>query len=332
MALCLDFLFQHWLVKEQIAGKSLQTILKVIKYTIRNRKLRYSFTNEGEPLSSFDVAKHRYGGTFTDQQVENVHTFLWMMVVMATCAIVSGVLVPVGYAQEKVMTHLINWEEATGFTGCYEKLSIHYCTFISVIVVVLVYEFVIHPLFSRCLPRVSIMNMFLLGTIMTFMWIMSLLTIETIACQDQLYSGKCVFTDESSRVNMNYRWLLIPESMCGLSSFCIILSALEFMWSQAPSTMKGMILGFGYTFLGLSALLHTAIASPFIFRKPVTVSWENIKLTCGIWYFLMEGMITLVVLIVITVLLQRYKKRNKRNSYFDPYATCITAASYNQDS
>ena len=55
------------------------------------------------------------------------------------------------------------------------------------------------------------------------------------------------------QVNMNYRLLLIPESnMCGLPSFCIILFTFEFMWSQAPST----VLEFGYTFFGLSALLH----------------------------------------------------------------------------
>ena len=124
----------------------------------------------------------------------------------------------------------------------------------SVVVVVLLYEFVILPVFSKCLPRVSIVNTFLFGTTVTFMWILSLLITETVVYQKRLYLGECVFTEEI-KVNINYKWLIIPEFMHGFSTFLLIVSAFEFIWSQAPSTMKGMVLGFGYSLLGLSVLL-----------------------------------------------------------------------------
>ena len=310
LALCSDYLFQYVLTKEQIIGKPLQIILKVITYMVKSRKFKYNFTHNEESLSLFDVAKYRYGGPFTAQQVENVRTFLWMLIVIAVFAVTCGTLIPLEYAQDKVLLKTISWDRCTDLPKCYEKLSIRYFDYIFVIVIVLLYEFIMYPLFSSCVPRLqlSTTSMFLLGTLITIMWTTSLLIIESIAYQIGKYHGKCLFT-ESSKLYVDYKWFLLPKSLHGTASLLFILSSFKFVWSQAPSTMKGMMLGFGYSFLGLSALLHTAIASLFIFQKPVTVSWDHIKLTCGIWYFLMEGLITLMAMVLISVIVQIYKKR-----------------------
>ena len=309
LALCSDFLFQHTLVKEQISGKPLQTTLKVILYIFKNRKFRYNFMHNEKSISLFDIAKHRYRGPFTAQQVENVRTFLWMITVIAFFAVICGILFPLEYAQDKMMFNTISWEGCTNLPVCYAKLSIHYFGYIFVIVMVFLYEFIVCPLFSRCMPRLSTTSIFLLGAILTVLWIISLLIMESVAYQAGLYHGKCVFT-ESSKLLLDYKWFLLPKSIHGIASLLLILSSFKFIWSQAPLTMKGIMFGFGYFFLGLSALLHTATASLFIFDWPVTVSWDHAKLTCGIWYHLMEGLITLVAVVLITVVVQIYKKRN----------------------
>ena len=309
LALCSDFFFQHALIKEQISGKPLQNTLKVILYIFKNRKFKYNFMRNEESLSSFDVAKHRYGGPFTAQQVENVRTFLWMITVIAFFAVICGILFPLEYAQDKMMFNTISWEGCTNLPTCYAKLIIHYFGYIFVIVMVLLYEFIVCPLFSSCMPRLSTASIFLLGAILTVLWTISLLIIESVAYQAGLYHGKCVFT-ESSKLLLDYKWFLLPKSIHGIASLLFILSSFKFIWSQAPLTMKGIMFGFGYSFLGLSALLHTATASLFIFDWPVTVSWNHAKLTCGIWYYLMEGLITLVAVVLITVVVQLYKKRN----------------------
>ena len=306
LALCSDYLFQHKLVKEQVIGTPLKTTLKVISYTYKSRKFKYSFTQNEEPLSSLDVAKHRYGGPFTDQQVENVHTFLWMIAVIAMFAVICGILFPLEYAQDKMMFHTISWEGCTNLRTCYTKLSVHYFGYVFVIVIVFLYEFIVRPLFSNCMPRLSTVNMFLLGAVFTVLWIISLLILESVAYQAGLYHGKCVFT-EASKLHIDYKWFLLPKSMHGIASLLFLISSFKFIWSQAPSTMKGMLFGFGYMFLGLSTLLHTAVASFFIFD---IVSWDHAKLTCGIWYYLMEGLITLVAAVLISIVVQIYKRRN----------------------
>ena len=331
LALCLDFLFQHKLVKEQVAGKSLRVILMVIKYTIGYRKLgnNYSIATESATSSRFNVAKHMYGGPFTSQQVDNVRKFLWMLMVIATCTIVFGAMAPMDYAKAKLEHHLQVWQESYsyGIKGCYKSMTIRYNSSFFVMALVFLYEFVIHPLLYRCLPKMRITSKFLFSTSCFFLWIKSLLAIEIVAYHQQTMTSnytsfsRCVFTKKPD-INISYKWLFISHFTSGLSQFLLTSSAFEFIWAQAPSSMKGLILGFGYSFVGLCTLLHTALASPFIFKKIAQhVSWEHAPLTCEIWYFLMEGVIVLVVLIVLSVLVKRYNKQKQRDAYFDPLAS-----------
>ena len=102
LALCFDFLCQHWLIKEEIIGQSFRETIKIIKYAVRNRRLRYDFVNDDILPSQFDVAKHQYGGPFTAQKIENVRTFLWIVAILAACGIVFGAIMPIEYAREKL--------------------------------------------------------------------------------------------------------------------------------------------------------------------------------------------------------------------------------------
>ena len=68
----------------------------------------------------------------------------------------------------------------------------------------------------------------------------------------------------------------------------------------------------------MSVVLHTIVASPFVFIKHIP--WDHAPLTCRMWYFLIEGVIILVVLIVTGVLVKKYKKRRLS---FDLYTSSV---------
>ena len=165
-----------------------------------------------------------------------------------------------------------------------------------------------HALFDTCIPKERITSRFLLGTVL-FLWIMSLLGIEAVAYHRN-NRVKCTFTTYSE-ISISYKWLLISDFLMDLSSFFLIFSGLEFIWAQAPSTMKGLILGLVYT----HSWVWDLCCIPYCFLHlhsrslPVHVSWKHTKLTCGILYFLMEGVIIFLVLIVLSVLIKRYMKK-----------------------
>lgn len=321
VALCTDYLFHRWLIKEQFTQNSLSLIWKVIKYTIKNRNLRYDFTTEELP-SQFDIAKHRHGGPFTAQQVENVCTFLWLLVIIAFSTLLCGAITPIWFAKEKIENHLHNWQQTRALTGCYEKLSVRYSDYMFPIILVLSYNFIIHPLFSKCLPKLGIISTLLLGTILSFVWTVSLLAIVTLAYYRNHHlnfsnnSVGCIFigSDNDPEMHISYKWMLVPGLINSLATFLLVLSALKLFWSQTPSVMKGLIMGLFYAFLGMSSILHVGIAYPFFYKNPIDVQWEHAPLTCGIWYFIMEGVIILAAIVVISFFARSNKKRNEYTS------------------
>ena len=102
LALSSDFVCKQWLVEQHLTKKPFSEVLKVIRYSIRKRKVRYEFItgDDDEIPSLFDVAKHQYGGPFTSLQVDNVRTFLKVIAVLATCGILFGAIMPIEYARE----------------------------------------------------------------------------------------------------------------------------------------------------------------------------------------------------------------------------------------
>ena len=72
--------------------------------------------------------------------------------------------------------------------------------------------------------------------------------------------------------------------------------------------MKGLVLGIACALFGLGALIHASISEVFTTKAAV---WENAPLTCGIWFFVMEGTVVLFGLIVVVVIVKVYKRRER---------------------
>ena len=328
IVICSNFLCQRWVLKEEVIGKSLTEVVRIIKYTIKHRKMRYDFAANGssameELPSPFDIAKHQYGGPFTTTQVNNVRTFLWMLAVAATCAVVFGAIMPVEYAREKVQQRWEGYNEAIGIKGCYQKLTLRYEDYLLVCFLIVLYEFVVRPLFHRVFPNSSILGKFIFASGLFVLWIVSLLAIEAVAAYNGSTTGnssvlaqECIFkqTSHDPDFKIGRMWFLIPDIFSGISCFLLVLTGIEFIWAQTPSSMKGLMFGCAYTLLGFNTLIQTIIAYPFLFSVR-EIDWH--PLTCGVWYFLMEGALILVALLIIAVVVKKYKKRSQNRTVYE---------------
>ena len=311
IALALDFLFHSCLTKEQPTGKPLSLIFGVVKFSMKHR---HSFVIESETPSRFNIAKRLYGGPFMNQQVEDVKSMLRIILLIAICSIVGAAFIPVEYATFKIEKSLMTRSGPNVISGCYERMTVHCNDFFFTIGIVVLYEFIIYPLFHKCLPRLRITSQFLLGIVFFLFNILALLGIETaVYIQNNNNIPKCIFT-KGIEINVNsyYKWLLIPGLTGGLSTFLFILSAIKFIWAQTPYFMTGLAFGIMYAFLAFYTFIHLGIASPFLFIN--SVPWDHYPLTCGIWYFVMQAVITLVALIVGLITVKKYKERTRHDS------------------
>ena len=102
--------------------------------------------------------------------------------------------------------------------------------------------------------------------------------------------------------------VVIPDFFSGSSRTLLYVTTFEFIWAQAPSTMKGLIVGVAFAIFGLNTLFHGVIFVPFL--KYATLDWH--LLTCGIWYFIMESVLTLVALTGTLMVVAKYKKKGKK--------------------
>lgn len=311
VALILDFLFHSCLIKEQPKGKPLSLIFNIIKFSVKHR---HSFRNELETPSKLNIAKHIYGGPFSSQEVEDVKSMLRIVMLIAIGSIVCAAIIPVEYATKKIELNLLKWSRSNGLTGCYQRLSVHYNDYFFTIGIVVVYEFIVHPIFHKCLPTLKITSQFLLGIALFLLRILALIGIETAIYHTKKNVSKCIFTHRlDSSVDINhYKWLLLPGLTGGLSTFLFILSAIEFIWAQTPYFTTGLIFGITYAFLALYVFIHLAIGSPFLFIDHV--HWNRYPLTCGIWYFVMQAVIALIALIVVFIAFKKYKERTRHDS------------------
>ena len=103
---------------------------------------------------------------------------------------------------------------------------------------------------------------------------------------------------------VDYLWVIIPG--VAYSSFVSILRS---HWNRiylCSSTVQyeGTDVWNYYVLFGLGASIQTALSTPFLNKQP---AWEKTPLKCGIWYFMLQGVIVIVDFVAAAVIIKKYK-------------------------
>ena len=89
LALSINTIFRDWLFIDRERQNPLKIVVKVLynALTTRRPRVRSAFSHDGrEPPPRIDLAKMRHGGKFSNEQVEDVKTFLRLLVILAVVA------------------------------------------------------------------------------------------------------------------------------------------------------------------------------------------------------------------------------------------------------
>ena len=262
-----DCCFSHWVVKEPVTINPLKLIYQVLKYAVKNKypRLRSAFTYwEDKPYSRIDLGKNKYGGPFTIEQVEDVKTFFRILAVFGFCTpmfiLFSSLhhLFYIQYFDKQFLLSLKNNSVAKYIKSCYYEYFALNLNFITIIFLVPVIEFTLYPLLmkSNCCINFSIRTKFLLGIFVTLLYELHLLGIELVVTQtSDLHNSTCFYYVNSETVSLY--WLIPPKVLFGIATYIILTSSLEFIASQAPYSMRGLLLGIGILLYGLSTSMSS---------------------------------------------------------------------------
>lgn len=316
LAVCMYFLFNHVLVKEQIIQNPLPLIWKVVQYSIKNHNVQQRFSSLKDH-SFLDIAKTIYAGPFSSEQVEDVKAFFRVMTVIITCTLPHSGTTSIIAVKDSLLPHLQDFPSTSpSHSDCYRALTITHANFIFTVVLVLLYQTIVQPLFYNCIPKVNIATKFIIALALYMVRILALLSIESASYHYRIQTNTANITrcytlqnGHHTIINVHSEWIIVPEIINCLSLFVLILASLEFVCAQAPFNTKGLIIGIAYAVFGGCSLLQTGLLVPFHYVEETV--WKKAPLTCGIWYYLIQAVLVFVCFVLMTVVIRRYKSRTR---------------------
>ena len=330
IAMCLtvvvitNYLFCNQLIKEPVTQNPFKLVYKVVRYAIKTKhpRQRSAFTYWEDDLPSrMDFGKIKYGGPFTTEQVEDVKILIKTMGII----LVVTFLVPheLKFLEHEIYTTYI----AKLFGKHHTKNVFHHCfskdlltnvhTIIGLLLIPL-NEFLIYPLFHRCIS-IKIRWKILLSTLILLAGLVVLTILITYArskyIETQLpynYTLYCLSHEKPNSLTndiIDYRWFILVEFLFTVSYTMLIIGLIEYFCAQVPYSMKGLVAGCYYGCFGLSVMFNYGLSRIFTAKLHI---WEsNTTFNCEFWYFLTKIIPVAMAAFVVALAIKYHKKRKR---------------------
>ena len=289
-------------------------IYKVLKYSWRHKipENRSAFTYWEEDIPRrIDLGKNKYGGPFTNEEVEDTKTFLRILPLLL--CLFGYHLAGDGYsAPEQLLT-----------TSCPSLpvllLIVANPLHISLLIAVLgipLYRLVIIKIF----PKVLMLTKMWIGLYLSLLQVMVYIivvvnhsntsrehdgpikhSLTTVCLEVRIgrrdYNATCI--PNNDHIDNTYLWFIIPQLINGLSSLLVSMTMFEFICAQAPRTTQGLLIGLWYATFSIRFLVVGILDSCITERR----SWlicEGVK-----------GFLILVSLVLFSCVSRNYCYRQR---------------------
>ncbi len=294
------------------------------------RRSAFTFSENYIP-SRLDFAKQRFGGPFTTEQVEDIKTFIRILLVLFAVGPAFALEVPVTYFIAPLFgIHFIHHE--TWRKYCSSKFLLA-----ETIGLLLVPSTLLFPLCSLIVfsfLRKKLLKLFTrlgVGIFICLLGVLCLLLTDVVGHIENISKSsnhsRCVFQVIISHrknlvvdsLDMHWSVLIPPSLLLGLGPLMVIATTLEFISAQSPQSMKGLLVGVFFAIRGLFQFLNTIVIIPLSLKQP-WASREMIEhppvTNCGFVYLALTSVTGLIGLILFTLAAKRYKYRTRDEGMF----------------
>ncbi len=275
----------------------------------------FTFCEDAIPRG-LDLGKRKYGGPFSTEEVEDVKVFYGILRILFSIGPVFFLGIPASYS-EAFKAHLLGFADAND-KGSIRTLFLdsNLLYYLEIVILFPLYIFFVRPLISY----------YILGTrarmgigmgICILVVIVSLLI--DIAAHEEDTTYVCMF---NTSINEYFEhptaaikispWLssgliyivIFQQTVYYISDVLVMVSMYEFIFSQSPYAMKGLIMGLSFTVIGIFKTLGALSFLPFV------IHWSKLsKPSCGTVYFSLNIAIGIVALLVYVWQARTYKNR-----------------------
>ena len=303
--LIINFFFSHVFCLVYNKENPYTTVYEIFKFASKHKfpvnRSAMTYWEEEIP-SRIDLAKSKYGGPYKHETVESVKTLLNMlMLYLAMFPFFVGYSGPINQIISFIQ-HLKTPENSVSVTFVYLSDSI------ITIVALPILELIILPFFPKFEYFISKpLRWMFLATVFITMSNITLGVIDAIAHT----VGKSNDTVEcfiywrisENTLNFPYQLVVIPTLLWGVCDLLITTSTFTFICSQAPHSMRGMLLGLFMLLQGVFQAIGNGISIGF------GLSRETFSISCGVWYWLTLTFFSAIGCVVFALVAKRYHNR-----------------------
>ena len=229
--LIMDCLYHKWLDTNNKTGNPIKLIFQVLNYARKNKcpRLRSALTYiDEEHPSRLDFGKHKFGGPFTEEEVEDVKTIFRL-----TPVLLSGFGVFVFSEFEVSQLPANNLQHCLSMFG-----QISFGTLIFVMIPV--YRFIVYPLARKHIP--SLLKMIGAGLFLSLLSsVINTIVTGVDHFSEQSHNNTMPDTPQTPQVSLY--WILVIQYLNGIGAVVTFIFAIEFAMAQTPNRMRGIVMG-----------------------------------------------------------------------------------------
>ena len=245
-----DCLCQQWLDRTHKVTNPIKLIIQVLNYTRKHRyperRSAFTYIDEEQP-TRMDYGKDKFGGPFTEEEVEDVKTFLRLLplVVCFGLSVVALEMIP-------IMVYLFYDNENSGFLN--ESIT----NWFFPLILIPIYQVLLNRFFRKFNP--SMIRCMCVGLFMCTLGYILLLAFEVYGIlisdvQRYLSCKRVLFFVLNPGNQSEWYWKLDPYILYGIGRTIISVLLFEFIVAQSPDKMKGFTMGLMLAFRGVVMLV-----------------------------------------------------------------------------
>ena len=331
-----------WFYSEPGQNNPYKTVYRILSFAWKNkypiRRSAFTYCDDFKP-SRIDFAKERYGGPFTTPQVEDVKTFLRIVVVLLALGPVFVLEIPGSYYLFPLFALHIddeiqfkNENQPCHSLAKWVLLQSSSLGYMVSIFILPIYVWIVFSLLRKRVPKIFTRLWY--AFVVSLSGVASLLVIDLIGHfhhhhqqQFNLNSTEntCLFTShflypkdqDLAPVVLHLHWgmTVVPSILLSVGSLLVHATTFEFIAAQSPHSMKGLIVGVFFAIKGLFQFISAAAVVPFAI--PSIWNRNNSVINCGFGYYLFIIVVALISLVVFSIVVRSYKYRQRDERPFD---------------
>ena len=324
-ALCLHSNFDHkFKFSETLVKNPYKMVYLVLKYAWQHKypENRSALTYwENKIPNRINLGKCKYGGPFQEEDVEDTKTF-WRIVIVILSTF--GFFIVYYHTVLGVLSYTNSFKGSTDSLNGYGSYALWSLFNELTVIVVPILELVFIPLFPKTEYFLSkSLRGFGITYVLLSMSLIVMLTIDTVGHFKTQYEVGCSLSSIAPLVDMSYLYYIIPFIFSGIVGGLHTMFILEFICSQAPVNMSGMLTGMFWLVRAIYINIGAFLLIPF---TNLDLNGPG-SLNCSFWSLFTQFVICVIGLIVHLILSKWYKPRQREENY-DTYNRRVLEDNY----